>query len=206
MPLVGVVCEGDGDEEALRVLLYRIAATENLPLVPGEVLPARGRGNLTTPGGIEKYFRLVATGHVAVLIVLDADRDCPVQLARGLARRIRALRPSIAVGITAANAAFEAWFLADLSSIAGQTVKGRILIPDLGEPPADPDGVHNPKARLIALTAAATTYKETSDQPSLASMIDPDVVAERSRSFRRLVGALRGLADAVATGRVDVTP
>ena len=140
-----------------------------------------------------------------MLIVLDADEDCPVDLALGLAQRIRALRPSVPAAIVAANAAFEAWFLADLESIAAKRVKSRVLIPK-AEPSSDPDGIRNPKRRLIALTARGTTYKETTDQPALASMTDPGVVSRRSRSFRRLVGALRNLATAVEAGSPGVTP
>ena len=140
-----------------------------------------------------------------MLIVLDADEDCPVDLACGLAGRIRALEPSVPVAFVTANASFESWFLADLGSIVDRRVRGRVLIP-AGESPEDPDGIRNPKSTLIALTADGTTYKETSDQPALASLIDPEVVSERSRSFRRLVGALRDLEAAVAAGTSNVTP
>ena len=81
-----------------------------------------------------------------------------------------------------------------------------MLIPQAGDPFEDPDAVNNPKARLNALTAKGTTYKETTDQPALASMIDLDVVSRRSRSFRRLVGALQDLAAAVEAGSPSITP
>ena len=164
-----------------------------------------GRGNLTRDGGIERFFGYVRD-HDAVLIVLDADEDCPVDIARDLARRLRALRPSVPVAIVAANAAFEAWFLADLESIVGERVKGRVLIPQAGDPFEDPDAVNNPKARLNALSANAESYKETTDQPALASMIDPEVVRRRSRSFRRLLGALHDLEAAARAGSPSVTP
>ena len=199
-----MICEGDGDRSALRALLPRIPEAGAPLLSAGRVVGSGGRGNLTRDGGIERFFGYVRDQD-AVLIVLDADEDCPVDLALGLAQRIRALRPSVPAAIVAANAAFEAWFLADLESIAGKRVKSRVLIPK-AEPSSDPDGIRNPKQRLIALTARGTTYKETTDQPALASMIDLDVVSGRSRSFRRLVGALQDLATAVEAGSSSVTP
>ena len=122
-----------------------------------------------------------------MLIVLDADTDCPVELARELAARVRVLDSVVPAAIVASNSAFEAWFLADLESIAGKCVKGRVLIPAGVRRPEDPDEVRNAKSALSALTAKGTTYRETTHQPSLASMIDIDLVRERSRSFRRLL-------------------
>lgn len=172
----------------------------------GRVITANGRSNLTKTGGIERFFRYAAQRHDAVLIVVDADEDCPVRLARGLANRIRALGPAVPSAVVAAKSAFEAWFLADLESIAGRRVKGRVLIPASARRPDGPDEVRNAKSALIALTARGTTYKETTDQPALASMIDPGLIRERSRSFRRLLGAVSGIADAVEAGRSGVTP
>ena len=201
---IGAVCEGAGDGLALRTLLPRIPAVDGTFIELGDSFDAKGRGNLTVPGGIEKYYRLAAPGHEAVLVLLDADGDCPVRLARGLARRVRALGPRVPVAIVVANHEIEAWFLADIGSIVGQPVKGRVLIADAADPPVDPDSVHNPKSRLMALTATRTKYKESRDPASLATLIDPDVVADRSRSFRRLVSALRQLA--VGAADTGVSP
>ena len=203
---IGVVCEGDGDKIALPVLLRRITEHGTTSFKIGKVLKANGRGNLTTSGGIERFLRYVSPGHDGVLIVVDADTCCPVNLGRKLADRIRALGLPIPIAIVAAESAFEAWFLADLGSIAGRRVKGRVLIPAGSEEPGDPDRIRNPKARLIELTAGGTTYKESTDQPALASLIDPAAVGARSRSFRRLLGALRGLEAAAAAGVPAVTP
>ena len=140
------------------------------------------------------------------MIVIDADKDCPVRLARELAKRIRTLGPAVPSAVVAAKSAFEAWLLADLESIAGRRVKGRVLIPASARRPEYPDEVRSAKSELIALTARGTTYKETTDQPALASMIDLALVRERSRSFRRLLGAVSDIADAVEAGRPGVTP
>ena len=203
---IGVVCEGVGDVDALRVLLPRIVGTGGLPLQIGTIRRSAGRGNITARGGLERFIRFVADDHDALLVVADSDRDCPVTLARGLAERARMLQLAVPTAVVLAHHAFEAWFLADLESIVERRVRGRVLIPGPVEPVADPDAVRNPKRTLDALTAAGESYRESRDQPSLASMIDLDAVFAGSRSFRRLVGALSQLGEAVDAGRADVTP
>lgn len=79
-----------------------------------------------------------------------------------------------------------------------------MLIADAVEAIADPDSVRAPKSRLATLTAERTTYRESRDPASLAALIDPAVVFRRSRSFRRLVSALRHLA--ARAGDAAVTP
>lgn len=203
---LGIVCEGDGDGAGLRQLLVRTEVITASGITIGRVITANGRSNLTKSDGIERFFRYAAGSHDAVLIVVDADKDCPVELARDLADRVRVLAPAVPTAVVAAKSAFEAWLLADLESIAGQLIQGRVLIPASARRPEDPDEVRNAKSALSALTAKGTTYKETTDQPALASMIDIELVRERSRSFRRLLGAVSGIADAVEAGRPRVTP
>ena len=203
---MGVICEGDGDQAALPQLLRRIEAGLAFAFTVGKPRNAHGRSNLTKPKGVESFYRYTAGSHDAVLIVLDADRDCPVDLARGLAQRVRALQPTVPAAVVAANAAFEAWFLADLGSIVGQRVKGRVLVPTAEDRPDHPDCIRNPKVTLAGMIPRQTRYKETGDQPALAPLIDLDVVGERSRSFRRLLGALTDLESAVATDSADITP
>lgn len=203
---LGIICEGDGEEAALPALLRRVEVSLAFAFSVGKPRNAHGKSNLTKPGGVESFYRYTALTHDAVLIVLDADRDCPVELASELAQRVRALQSAVPAAVVAANAAFEAWFLADLDSIVGQRVKGRVLVPAADDRPDHPDCIRNPKATLAGMIPRQTTYKETGDQPALATLIDLDIVGERSRSFRRLLGALRDLDSAVATDSADVTP
>ena len=205
---VAVIAEGDGDQPAVRVILDRLRGVhEDLAQVQvGEVYNALGRGNLTTAGGIERFFLLAAPGHDAVLVVLDSDQDCPLTLAADLAARMKACGLGVPAAVVCANHAFESWFLADLESVRGRTVKGRVLLRPTAEIQESPEVIVNPKARLRGLLVPQEYYKESRDQPALAGLIDLERVAVKCRSFRRLVSGLRDLQAATAGGADAVTP
>ncbi len=205
---VGVIVEGDGDKPAIGVVLRRLSGLhEDLAQVHvGDVYNALGRGNLTTADGIESFFRLAAPGHDAVLVLLDADRDCPLTLAVDLAVRMKACGLSIPAAVVCAKQAFEAWFLADLDSVRDRTVKGRVLLRPTAEVQESPELIIDPKARLGDLLMPREYYKESRDQPALAGLVDLRRVEARCRSFRRLVSGIRDLQEAVASGTDTVTP
>ena len=53
---------------------------------------------------------------------------------------------------------------------------------------------------------AGRTYKETSDQASLTSRLDFELLLSRSRSFRRMRHAVEELVEACDAGTSPVTP
>jgi hypothetical protein len=205
---LAVIAEGDGDKPAVRVILGRLPGLyEDMAQVQvGDVHNAHGRHNLTKTGGIEKFCGYAARDHDAVLVLLDADRDCPLALAAALAARMAACALGVPAAVVCANQAFETWFLADIESVRGRSVKGRILVDSAADIQESPERIVNPKARLRDLLMAREYYKESRDQPALAGLIDLGRVEARCRSFRRLISALRELQEAVAAGANTVTP
>ena len=203
-----VIAEGDGDKPAIGVMLRRLPSLyEDLAQVQaGVVYSALGRSNLTKDYGIERFFRSIALGHDAVLVLLDADQDCPLTLAADLAARMQACALGVPAAVVCANQAFESWFLADLESVRGVTVKGRVLLQPTAEVDESPELIVNPKRRLCELLVPNEYYKESSDQPALADLVDLKRVAAGCRSFCRLISGLRDLQAAVASGTDTVTP
>jgi len=122
-PVIASVVEGDGEVAALPKLLHRIA-TELDVLNLLTPTPMRiPRGKLTTNGGIERAVAAEALrvpGKGGVLVLLDADDDCPAEYAPILLARARHARPHKQVTVVLANREFEAWFLAAAPSLAGQ--------------------------------------------------------------------------------------
>jgi hypothetical protein len=54
------------------------------------------------------------------LVLLDADDDCPKDLADKLKDRCHANHADVAISIVIAKKEYEAWFLAAARSLAGQ--------------------------------------------------------------------------------------
>lgn len=55
-----------------------------------------------------------------ILVLLDADKDCPAVLGPDLLERARRARGDRMVRVVLAGAKYEAWFLAAAASIGGQ--------------------------------------------------------------------------------------
>lgn len=73
------------------------------------------RSKLKVAGELEKAVHLAArkvAPERRILILMDADDDCPATLAPALLERARAARGDLAVGVVFATREFESWFVA----------------------------------------------------------------------------------------------
>jgi Domain of unknown function (DUF4276) len=120
-------------------------------------------------------------GATGVLILLDADEDCPAMLAQQLCER-GAKTTSLPVRVVFAKTETEAWILAAVDSVQGQ--RG---IQSDAEPPADPEEVRDAKKALSRRMDGSRGYVATDDQPALLSTLDLDLAARRSPSFAKLM-------------------
>lgn len=161
------VVEGHGDAEAVPVLLRRIAANALLNV---EVLrPIRiPRSKLVKDVEVERVVQLAAkfTGpDDAILIVFDADDDCPAEIGRRLIAAAQRARSDRAVAVVLAKQEFEAWFLAAVPSLVAC---GKL--PAATQQPDDPESVRDAKGWLGR--AMGRRYSETVDQPAFAALFD----------------------------------
>jgi hypothetical protein len=178
---IASIVEGDGEVAALPKVLYRIAAEVGV----GKLLtptPMRvPRGKITIAGGIEKAVSAASIrvpGDGGVLVLLDADDDCPAELGPQLLDRARAARPDKRIVVVLANREFEAWFLAAAPSLAGQhgfPAKFRRV--------DNPEGPRDCKGVLTKARPKGQPYKETVDQAPLASIFDMKMAREHADSF-----------------------
>lgn len=183
MKIVPIV-EGFGDVQAVRILLQRIAA-EGLGVQYLEVLPPIRvkRQRVVKPGEFERALDLAArqtTGDDGILILLDAEGDCPSELAKEMLRRARTARADRRVRVVFPQRMYEAWFLAAAESIAGYRDLDVGLVA-----PTDPESNPNPKAWLSARMPPGRSYRETLDQPALTARLDLRAACA-SPSFRKL--------------------
>lgn len=200
MPALLIVAEGEGEVEAAPKLVSRL-------------LRARGhegwfvRGGAYKTGGLPTFLsRPQATlaavqrkNPDAVLFLFDLDDGCPLAEAPKVTAILKASTLPFPTAVVLVRCEYEAWMIASIESIAASDARFPAgLVCDV-----DPETIRDAKGWLTARLPAGTRYKPTIDQTRLTSAIDLAVVAERSRSFRRLCHALDELVIGTAGG---VTP
>jgi hypothetical protein len=178
------IVEGDGDVEAVPLLLRRVFH-EHLDRTGIEVLRSIRvpKSKLLKDGELERAVELAARQTQpgdAVIILIDADKDCPAELAPKLLLRAEGTRPDRDIRVVLANKEYEAWFIAAAESIAGR----RGLRPDLVSLD-DPEAIRDAKGWLTNNSNPGTAYRETLDQPALTQVFDIES-ARKSPSFDKL--------------------
>ena len=178
---ISSIVEGEGEVAALPNLLQRIAAEIGAakPLTPK---PRRvPRGDITKAGGIENAVAAAALyikGDGGVLILLDADDDCPASRGPQLLERARAARRDKRIAVVLANREFEAWFLAAAPSLAGQHG-----FPAEFPPVPNPEGPRDCKGLLTKARPKGQPYQPTVDQLPLTRIFDMKMAREHADSF-----------------------
>lgn len=204
MPRISLIVEGDGEVDAVPSLLTKILRTEQMWDWFADDRPIRVGNPHNLKRKLEQYLRLAAGRKdcAGILILLDLDEGCPVHEARALADQVRELQLPYPVAIVLAYREYETWFLASLDTVVGQ-----------GDLPAglvyqgDVEARRGVKEWLQAQMPAGRGYKETVDQRRFTALIDLDLAAQRSRSFRRLLDAVEELVQVGNVGQPGyVTP
>lgn len=175
MTTVAAVVEGDGEVRAFQPLVRRVAYAHgiyDLEVVTPFRLPRAKFGDPVALGrAIELQARRVR-GAGGVLVLLDADDDCAVDLARRLkASHVSERR----YAVVAAVREFES-----------------VLLAAYGVRPVDAESKRDAKGELRRLLGE---YRETVHQAKLSAVLDLEL-ARGCRWFRKLekelVGILRG--------------
>jgi hypothetical protein len=186
------IVEGHGEVSAVPILIRRIVAHYAPDVYAHVEAPIRAsRTGLVQPGELERLVEFAARRTQVtdgILILLDADDDCPRELAEVLLTRAKATRPDRAIAVVIANREYEAWFLAAATSLRGK----RGLADDIERPP-DPEAMRDAKGWLAHQAAQGLSYRPTIDQPALTDVFDLEE-AYAARSFRKMVKEVVALA------------
>jgi hypothetical protein len=185
MTAVASIVEGDGEVAALPVLLRRLSQWRR-PEVHVDVLPPirvyKDRF-LNRPEEFSRHLQLAAAkcGDMGwVLILFDADDDCPAKKGAAVLALAQAVIPHRRVAVVLANREYEAWFIAAAESLNGcRGFQSRET-----DAFADPEIPRNAKGWVRDRMPAG--YGETTDQPAFSARFDLDLAHQRSRSFRKL--------------------
>ncbi len=185
------IVEGPGDKAAAPILVRRVLQ-ERLGRYEFEVMQpkqARDKGNLIKR--LENFIAYASKtqGCTAILILLDADRDCPMELGAQLAGRALATVVGMPIAVVCAKRKYENWFLASDEDYTG-----------------DAEEFGGAKDWLSDNMPPGIIYRETKHQPSFSATMDIEAAYHASRSFRRLCKAVEELVDAVDNHKTVVTP
>ena len=188
---VAPIVEGDGEVACVRILLERIW----YELLGGEyidvVKPTRAKRDLLVKTGeLEKSVRM-ASGKLGnppnssdpalVLILIDADEDCPVELGPKLRDRTRIeCPPEINVACVLAKSEYETWFAA-----AAESLRQYIDLPPDFVASEDVETSRQAKG-WVKRHFRGTKYSETIDQPKMTKAMDLNLCRRRSPSFDKL--------------------
>jgi Domain of unknown function (DUF4276) len=140
---------------------------------------------------IAVQFAALRENCAGILVLFDADDDCPRELAPTLecwAREAAGGRPC---AVVMAKREYEAWFLASIEALRGR--RGVL-----------PMQLHTPiRSRLAMLKASwndgmrpGASYSASVDQAAMTAHLDLESAYRRCRSFRKLVSAFGTLAAA----------
>jgi hypothetical protein len=185
------IVEGHSEVESVGVLLRRLLQASNR----FDIRVARPfrvkRYQVVKEGQIERAvlqaIRSRENAH-AVLVLLDADDDCPAQLAPNLLDRCKKVT-QLPAAVILANREFEAWFLG-----AKESLRGFRGIREDASSSAQPESIRDAKDHLSANMSAGRRYLEVDDQAALAEKLDVKSARQRCPSLDKLVREIRRLA------------
>ena len=186
MITVASIVEGEGEVRAVPILLRRIAEQVSPNCYVNALRPIRvPRNKILKDGELERTVKLAARKLDAgeqggILILLDADDDCPRELAAEVLCRAQAARRDRVIRVVLAKREYEAWFLAAAHSIAG-----RRQIDVSIAPPTEPESIRGAKEWLGKHMPRERPYSPTTDQAALTTVFDLEA-ARSAPSFDKL--------------------
>jgi uncharacterized protein DUF4276 len=182
------IVEGHGEVGAVPELLRRLSHERfqnyHLEVMRPFRLP---RGKILCNQDLERAVEFGARkldvngGMGAIFVLLDADDDCPADLAPPLLKRVMRVRHGLLSTVVVAKREYESWFLASAVSL-----RGRSSVKIDAHPPPDPESIRDAKGRLEReLLTPGSKYSETIDQVSLTAAMSFDE-ARACPSFDKL--------------------
>lgn len=178
------IVEGDGEVHALPVLLRRLGTwlTPDKVLNIGRPIRVKREQFLNRDEVFRKQLILAAElcpDPGWILILLDADDDCPRDLATAIRDRAEGIIPGRSVSVILANREYEAWLIAAAPSLDGKR--------GFSCPAAVPaaESIRGAK-QWISKQMKHGAYHPVVDQAALSAHMNLQQAHANSRSFRKL--------------------
>ncbi|HEY6328944.1 MAG TPA: DUF4276 family protein [Blastocatellia bacterium] len=208
MPSLVPIVEGAGDASAVPVLLRKIlGGLGRYDIAVARAKNANGRGNLDKADGLERFIRYAwkEPDCGAIVVLVDADKECPAELARSYSERIANVGLLFPVVIVCAKRGYETWLVASFETIIGRDLEVTPG-PRPDEAPHDAELVPSPAAWITKRMPKGRSYKKSIDQEAMTHRLDVATASARSRSFRRLVHAVEQAINSIEVGQKLVSP
>ena len=191
--IIQPIVEGQGEVVAVPLLLRRLMDEAQAWGLQIGRPHRRQRTQLVKKDSLQRAVRIAALQDncAAILILFDADDDCPKELAQTLevwAREAAGGRPC---AVVMASREYEAWFLASIEALRGNSK----VLPDATSH-HEPEVPRDAKGELERRMPGSASYSPTVDQVALTAELDLELAYRRCRSFRKLVSAFGALAAA----------
>ncbi len=182
---IAVIVEGKGEVQAVPILLRRIVR-EIAPDIAVRIgRPIRvPRDRIVQEAVLERYLNIAVRQDgpdAGILVLLDANGDCPAELATKLVERARRARPDKRIQLVLAKCEYEAWFLAAAESVVAGTP----------EAPADPEAIRGAKEWI----RKHQPYRPTVDQAPMTAKFDMAQARRNAPSFGKMWRAVQALLE-----------
>lgn len=177
-----IVCivESKFDGASLGILIRRVWERTPEMLVPEVTLHLVPRGRIVQEEYFKRGIELAARAAGpagAVLVIFDADDDCPAELGPRLRGWAVEARGDFHVGIALAKYELESWLIAGAESLRGPGgLANELTAPD------QPEGIRDAKGWLTR-ARPGVPYSPPVDQAGLMARLDLDLARSRSDSL-----------------------
>ena len=206
-PIIVAIVEGDGEERAVPQLIRNILGERLLRYDIAVPRPIVAKGEGTFDKKAEQFLRYaIKAGCDGILVLMDADSNCPYDKARNISLRASTLGLHVPTVVVYAKSEYETWFISSLSAHAGDGIRDRLGLDQSVNAPDNVEDIRGAKEWLTRHMQFGRRYKETTDQEHLTPHIDFGLTHSRSRSFRRLCHAVEELVDAMDGNSLIITP
>lgn len=186
------IVEGHGEVLAVPVLLRRLAAEVFQCRIDIRKPIRLPKQKLLKNGELERALDLAiqkGEGPCGILILIDADDDCPSTVGRDLIERAARARADANLQVVLAKAEYESWFLGAIESLRQVN---QPQPPNFA--PQNVEQIRGAKEKLSELLNMF--YSETVDQAALTSRMDLSLARLNCASFDKFCRAVRSLVDA----------
>ncbi len=192
---LGLVVEGHGEVQALPVLLRRIARkvapeahvilAKPVRVPKGKLLrdekellrAARLAERKAAAAASDRTFQDIPAT-VGILVLVDADQDCPAEVGPVWRKRLEERFPDHPVAVVLAKREFESWFVAGASSLFSELQELDL--------PADPEA-------LPGANAWDATWRRATGRRSIRLGLRPNLTWRRPGSVRLLSRSSGGI-------------